>query len=245
MVALNEKFHHNGTTAPRRGLQGAGYGLQRDDFLIDQCSLVFKCSARNRNYSPSLGRWINQGPAGYINGANTYQFVESNPAGNVDPLGLAGVGIIGTGSGVGGWVYGSAVTGSAGTGVFVGPNGTATGGSFAAAGGAVGGPGISTGVPGNTGQTDGFFGAYTGIGAGVFLTNASNVSQLGGPFSQWNLDLWLFSISIESSNGVWLCSITGGPADGAAVTAYPTTTVTPGPTPLPPAGTFTDWGIFE
>ena len=46
--------------------------------------------ARNRNYSPSLGRWINQDPAGYINGANTYQFVMSNPVGNVDPFGLAG-----------------------------------------------------------------------------------------------------------------------------------------------------------
>jgi RHS repeat-associated protein len=44
--------------------------------------------ARNRNYSPSLGRWINQDPAGYINGANTYQFVMSNPVGNVDPEGL-------------------------------------------------------------------------------------------------------------------------------------------------------------
>ncbi len=46
--------------------------------------------ARNRNYDSSLGRWINQDPAGYINGANTYQFVMSNPAGNVDPSGLAG-----------------------------------------------------------------------------------------------------------------------------------------------------------
>ena len=44
--------------------------------------------ARNRNYSPSLGRWINQDPAGYINGANTYQFVVGNPVGNVDPIGL-------------------------------------------------------------------------------------------------------------------------------------------------------------
>ncbi len=43
--------------------------------------------ARNRNYSPSLGRWISQDPAGYINGANTYQFVMSNPVGNVDPWG--------------------------------------------------------------------------------------------------------------------------------------------------------------
>ena len=44
--------------------------------------------ARNRNYSPSLGRWINQDPAGYINGANTYQFVMSNPVNAVDPWGL-------------------------------------------------------------------------------------------------------------------------------------------------------------
>ncbi len=46
--------------------------------------------ARNRNYSPSLGRWINQDPAGYINGANTYQFVMSNPAVNTDASGLGG-----------------------------------------------------------------------------------------------------------------------------------------------------------
>ena len=65
--------------------------------------------ARNRNYDPSLGsvlrqepksrlsagaahREINQDPAGYINGANTYQFVMSNPVGNVDPNGLSGAG---------------------------------------------------------------------------------------------------------------------------------------------------------
>ena len=45
--------------------------------------------ARNRNYDPSLGRWINQDPADYINGANTYQFVMGNPVGNVDPWGLS------------------------------------------------------------------------------------------------------------------------------------------------------------
>ncbi len=46
--------------------------------------------ARNRNYSPTLGRWINQDPAGYINGANTYQFVMSNPVNAVDPFGTNG-----------------------------------------------------------------------------------------------------------------------------------------------------------
>ncbi len=60
-----------------------------DDLPIDQCSLVFERSARNRNCDPSLGRWINQDPAGYINGGNTYQFLESNPVNAVDPWGLA------------------------------------------------------------------------------------------------------------------------------------------------------------
>ncbi len=59
-----------------------------DNLFIIHYSLVIERSARNRNYSPSLGRWINQDPVGYVNGANTYQFVMSNPVGNVDPWGL-------------------------------------------------------------------------------------------------------------------------------------------------------------
>ncbi len=43
---------------------------------------------RNRDYSPSLGRWMEQDPAQYINGANTYQFVDSSPVGNVDASGF-------------------------------------------------------------------------------------------------------------------------------------------------------------
>ena len=43
---------------------------------------------RARWYSPSLGTWISQDPAGYINGAVTYQFVMGNPVGLVDPTGL-------------------------------------------------------------------------------------------------------------------------------------------------------------
>ena len=60
-----------------------------DDLFIIHYSLAIERSARHRNYSPSLGRWINQDPAGYINGVNTYQFVESNPAGNVDSRGAS------------------------------------------------------------------------------------------------------------------------------------------------------------
>ena len=61
--------------------------------LIIHYSLVIERRARNRNYSPSLGRWINQDPAGYINGANTYQFVLGNPVGRVDPEGTQAYGV--------------------------------------------------------------------------------------------------------------------------------------------------------
>ena len=47
---------------------------------------------RARDYSPSLGRWKEQDPAQFINGANTYQFVEGSPVGNVDTEGLAASG---------------------------------------------------------------------------------------------------------------------------------------------------------
>ncbi len=44
---------------------------------------------RARWYSASLGTWISQDPLQYINGADTYQFVESGPVGSVDASGLA------------------------------------------------------------------------------------------------------------------------------------------------------------
>jgi hypothetical protein len=42
----------------------------------------------NHRGAPSLGRWMEQDPAQFINGANTYQFVNSSPVGMVDPEGL-------------------------------------------------------------------------------------------------------------------------------------------------------------
>jgi RHS repeat-associated protein len=43
---------------------------------------------RNRRYDPTLGRFTTQDPAGYVDGANLYQFVTSNPLQNCDPTGL-------------------------------------------------------------------------------------------------------------------------------------------------------------
>jgi len=44
---------------------------------------------RHRDYSPTLGRWMQQDPIGYIDGANLYQAMLGAPIGNVDPMGLS------------------------------------------------------------------------------------------------------------------------------------------------------------
>lgn len=40
------------------------------------------------SYSPTLGRWLERDPIGYIDGLNLYQYVRGNPTGYVDPSGL-------------------------------------------------------------------------------------------------------------------------------------------------------------
>lgn len=42
---------------------------------------------RNRDYSPTLGRWMEQDPLGYVDGANRYLAFVSDPIRNVDPTG--------------------------------------------------------------------------------------------------------------------------------------------------------------
>jgi uncharacterized protein RhaS with RHS repeats len=41
------------------------------------------------SYSPTLGRWIQTDPAGYVDGPNLYEYVRSRPVSATDPLGLA------------------------------------------------------------------------------------------------------------------------------------------------------------
>ena len=80
MVILNPNF----STAPAGTLPYVNnlyQGMSQDPVT----GLYYE---RARWYSTSLGTWISQDPAGYINGADTYQFVMSNPAGAVDPSGL-------------------------------------------------------------------------------------------------------------------------------------------------------------
>ena len=156
--------------------------------------------ARNRNYSPSLGsvsrqepksrlsagaahREISQDPAGYINGANTYQFVESNPVGNVDPWGLA-AGATATGQVIPATTPGSSPgsgsvtvtgttgpvpTGVPGTTVTIGATGTAsTGGNYT---------GSATGtVTVNTGGGSSVSVSTTGTATGKLTKNPTQPS---------------------------------------------------------------------
>jgi hypothetical protein len=48
-------------------------------------------STRYRNYHPTLGRWIQRDPAGYVDGANLHQYAGAAPLSHGDPSGLYGL----------------------------------------------------------------------------------------------------------------------------------------------------------
>jgi len=129
---------------------------------------------RARYYAPALGRFISQGPMGFIGGPNLYAYADDDPVANVDPLGLYCLSpyAIGAISGAaGGAVAGAltgAVEGAAAGGVGAIPGAIAGffgGGALGAAGGAA--------VAGTTGQA-GYAGALgggpsaSGIVAGIY-----------------------------------------------------------------------------
>ena len=43
---------------------------------------------RNRMYHPTLGRWMQRDPAGYVDGMSLYEYVAGDPIGGIDPWGL-------------------------------------------------------------------------------------------------------------------------------------------------------------
>jgi RHS repeat-associated protein len=59
---------------------------------IGYCGYVYNedsglYTVRFRTYSPTLGRWLERDPAGYVDGANLYEYVRSNPIRFNDRLG--------------------------------------------------------------------------------------------------------------------------------------------------------------
>ena len=128
---------------------------------------------RFRNYSPSLGRWINQDPVGYINGANTYQFVGSDPVIAVDATGESIGRDIGTaiGNGIGATL--GAITGffGGGGGGAVGGVGTGPGEIVTIPAGAVIGTAVGAGVGWHLG---GSLGGSAGAEVGNLLSGLGN-----------------------------------------------------------------------
>jgi hypothetical protein len=98
---------------------------------------------------------MEQDPAQYINGANTYQFVDSSPVGNVDASGLDVISIVGGASGE------------------IGPVGAS--GSIGLAADSSGGVGIPITVGFSLGWG---FSEFTGVG--VQGSTAPTVSSMGG-----------------------------------------------------------------
>jgi RHS repeat-associated protein len=68
----------------------------------DESGLVY---ARNRYYSPGLGRFISEDPIGFGGGANFYAYCGNDPINFTDPLGLMAMGLY-DGGGV--WIGGTA-----------------------------------------------------------------------------------------------------------------------------------------
>jgi len=68
----------------RNGVGYCGYIFNEDSGLY---------TVRFRTYSPTLGRWLERDPAGYVDGMDLYEYVRGGPIAAVDPTGLDGVDI--------------------------------------------------------------------------------------------------------------------------------------------------------
>ena len=61
---------------------------------VGYCGYIFNdesglYTVRFRSYSPTLGRWLERDPAGYVDGMGLYEYVRGGPITAVDPMGLS------------------------------------------------------------------------------------------------------------------------------------------------------------
>jgi RHS repeat-associated protein len=150
-----------------------------------------------RDYDPQRGRWTAKDPVAFVGqDSNLYAYAYSDPINYIDTSGLWGFGVnLGEATEIG-IAAGAAQQGSAGFGVFGKGFHRPTVGGFLSWGGFAGPVrgGVSyPRVPEKTcdsGENDHFaFGAFAGGGANAFLTNATSVKDLGGPFTTLSINL--------------------------------------------------------
>lgn len=144
------------------------------------------------------------------------------------------IGVVAQGSGEVGWGTGSASSMSLGGGVFYDGNGSLSIGGYKSGGAFTGSPGDGLlGASGYRSAVDSpcghvpFVAGYSGGGSsGLFVSNAKDVAELGGPFDQFNFNGPAFSFSAAWSGSTWIVSLTSGGrlSKGFSVSYYPTST---------------------
>jgi RHS repeat-associated protein len=180
---------------------------------------------RARYYHPGLQRFISEDPIGLAAAdPNLYAYVRNAPLRYRDPMGWWGVGgVVGGNAELGLPVLpGAAAQFTEGWGLFGGGCHGIRDDAFVSAG--------AFATPMTLGERI-TLGAYAGFGGGWFFTNATNVSQIGGPGDTWTLDVSAGSLPIKGSlslsfsgGGIWTLTATGGWGWGAGVSRTPTTT---------------------
>ncbi len=141
---------------------------------------------RHRDYSPTLGNWVEQDPMGYINGGSRYRLALSGPATQLDPSGLSAKGVARWGGALVGGAIGGVLGffggGAAGTVVEPG-GGTIVGAGAGSYEGAVGGAAV--GAVAGAGVVEGTEAVAHGLAAaGDWLLNkAGNLAhEVSTPF---------------------------------------------------------------
>jgi RHS repeat-associated protein len=184
-----------------------------------------------RDYDASGGSWTNKDPLLFDGGdTNLYRYVVNDPVNRTDPFGTFdwAFGAVVNASFEGGAIFGTGGTAQAGVGTFFSGTYWNGLGAFASAGGFAGAGHKRACAPEN-GQKTGVLGGFVGVGAGVWVSNVANASDLEGTFKNVNINAgWLIGVNIsigwDDSGHVFVAG-SGEGGGGASVSYYPTYTV--------------------
>jgi RHS repeat-associated protein len=230
------------------------YVLNNPTSLLDPSGLVVTCNEINGCFDcdpndtacASTGDCVANGTEGCITASNPGNTTTLQPTPSYPSSGGSGApnkttcttgfgaGITVGADAVGGLGYGVGGNGSVGAGLF-GGNGI-NAGAFASGGAGASAFGHGASAPGGNLIGRFFLGLVGGAGGGIFLTNASQASQLQGLGGTWNVDFGdfvngaaQFSAGTDGvGNNIWSFSFTLGAGLGAGYHQITNSTVTAG-----------------